>query len=178
MSWRTWRVALAVKAAMGLAGKWRRRLQLPVLGAELVAPFGDAMGFVDCEERDGDGLQPADGILARQAFRGEIEQAVGARARVADDVGLFGGRHGAVQDGGRDAHLGELGGLILHERNQGRDYDGGSAEHEGGELVAERFSAAGGHDDADVAAVEKAAYDALLHRAKRVVTPVAAQGFQ
>jgi hypothetical protein len=58
-----------------------QRAQLAVLGAEFVAPFGDAVGFVDGEERQRHAAQPRDGIVARQALRRKIQQAVSALHR-------------------------------------------------------------------------------------------------
>ncbi len=48
------------------------RAKLPVFGPEFVAPFGDAMRFVDREKRNWYALQPFDGIGPRETFRGEI----------------------------------------------------------------------------------------------------------
>ena len=79
MSCRTRRVALAVKAAIGLIGKMlAQRAQLPVLRPELVAPLRNAMRFVDGEEGDRNALQPADGVLPRQPLRRKIQQPVRA----------------------------------------------------------------------------------------------------
>ena len=52
--------------------------------------------------------------------------------------------------------------LVLHQRYQGRHDDGSAVEDDGGQLVAETFAAAGGHDDKGVVAVQKALYDGLL----------------
>ena len=50
MSCRTRLVALAVNAAMGLSGKFRRsELSCRYSGPEFVAPFGNAVRFVDGE---------------------------------------------------------------------------------------------------------------------------------
>jgi hypothetical protein len=68
-----------------------------------------------------------------------------------------------------------LSGLVLHERDQRGDDDRGSFGNYCGQLVAERFASAGGHDDAGVASGEESADYALLERAEGVVSPVAAQ---
>ena len=44
--------------------------------------------------------------------------------------------------------------LVLHQRDQGRDDEGGAGEHEGGELEDQGLSGARGHDDDGVASVE------------------------
>ncbi len=47
----------------GLIGKAGAKVaQLAVLRTEFVAPFGDAMRFVNGEESDGDAMEPGDGF--------------------------------------------------------------------------------------------------------------------
>ncbi len=57
---------------------------------------------------------------------------------------------------------GELGGLVVHEGDEGGDDEGGASAGDGGELVAEGFSGSGGHDEQDVAAVGGGAADGFL----------------
>jgi hypothetical protein len=73
-----------------------------------------------------------------------------------------------------NAHLRQLRGLILHQGDERRDHDRGAAEHQRGQLIAERLSAAGRHHDAHVMTRQDAAHDTLLRRAKPVVAPVSA----
>src|SRR6185503_9760843 len=49
--------------------------QLPIFRTKLVSPFGDAVGLVDCKQRDGNLLQPIERVFARQSFRRKIQQA-------------------------------------------------------------------------------------------------------
>src|SRR5207244_5540089 len=53
--------------------------------------------------------------------------------------------------------------------------DHGLAQNQRGQLVAQRFAAAGGHYYRHIVAVEQAVYDALLQRAKGIVAPIAPQ---
>ena len=133
------------------------------------------MRFVDGEERDRHALKPSDRILARQALGREIQEPVCAGARVSNHDRLLARRHRAIQNRCRNAHLGQLRGLILHQGDQGRDYYRGASHRERGKLVAERFPAAGRHDDAYVAPGQNAADDALLDGTKPVVAPISAQ---
>ncbi len=72
MSCRTRRVALAVKAAMGLSGKFcAQRAELAVFGAELVAPFRDAVRFVDGEETPAEALCSQATVSCRASRSGE-----------------------------------------------------------------------------------------------------------
>ena len=140
--------------------------ELAVFGAKFVAPFGNAVRLVDGEERQRHAAQPGDGIVARQAFRRKVEQAVLALHRRAHHIALVVGRERAVEQRRRDAHIAELRHLILHERDQRRDHDDGLAQRDRRQLVAERFAAAGRHDDGRIGAGHQALHDALLHGAK------------
>ena len=68
----------------------------------------------------------------------------------------------------RDAQTecGELGDLVLHERDERRDDQRGSAARDGGKLVAERLPRPGGHDQQQVAAGDGGAADRFLVGAK------------
>ena len=68
--------------------------------------------------------------------------------------------------GDAEAACRELGGLVVHECDERTDDERGAAARDGGELVAERFAGAGGHDEQDVAAVGGGAADRLLIRAE------------
>ena len=46
--------------------------ELAIFGTKFVAPFGDAMGFIYREERNGDALQPCDGVGAGEPLGGEV----------------------------------------------------------------------------------------------------------
>ena len=56
--------------------------QLPVFRPELVAPFGDAVRFVNCEERNRHAAQPANRVFPRKTLRREIDQTILARPRL------------------------------------------------------------------------------------------------
>ncbi len=61
-----------------------------------------------------------------------------------------------------EAGGGELGGLVVHEGDEGRDDEGGASAGDGGELVAEALAGSGGHDEEDVAAFGGGSADGLL----------------
>jgi len=58
----------------GLREMLAQGAQVAVFGPELMAPFGDAVSFVDGEKSDGDVLQPADGVRPGEALGREVEQ--------------------------------------------------------------------------------------------------------
>ena len=115
-----------------------------IVGAEVMSPLADAMRLVDREQRDGHFAEHPRETLARRAFGGSVEQVeIAPRQGIADglrilaDAGQRGGAK-AVRLGGTD--------LVLHQRDQRRDDDGGPGAGECGDLVAERLARPGRHD--------------------------------
>src|SRR6266404_9588780 len=151
--------------------------ELAVFGAEFMAPLGNAMGFVDGEKGNGEALQPVHGAAERDALRRQIEQLILAGSGLLEDMGALVRRSGGVQASSGNAHLEELRDLVLHQRDERGDHDGGASVEHGGKLVAERFATAGGHYDTGVAPRSEAADDGFLARAEGFVAPVAVQGF-
>jgi hypothetical protein len=164
----------------GMIGEEAAELaELAVFGAEVVAPLGDAMGFVDGEKGERDLFEPVGGAVHEGALGGDVHEAVFAGDGFLFEFAAVGFDDGAVEKDGGDAHLAELRDLVLHEGDQGGDDHGGAALLEDGrKLVAEGFAAAGGHDDADVAAGGESADDFFLARAEGVVAPVAFEGVE
>jgi hypothetical protein len=138
-----------------------------VVGAEVMAPGADAVGFVDGDEGGlaaGEHLGKAGDA---EAFGGDEEELEGAVEIVA--AGLAGVVAGEAGVDAADAQAvgGELGGLIVHEGDEGGDDErsAGFARKlagDGGELVAEALAGAGGHDEENVAAVGGGAADGFL----------------
>ena len=117
---------------------------LAVFGAEIMAPFADAMRLVNGEEGDVPLLQVVEETGEQQAFGSDIEQPVFALVQTAQTRPRFAGIQGRVQEGRR--HAGGLEGvhLILHQGDERRDHHGEAGADQGGELEAKRFAAAGG----------------------------------
>jgi len=65
--------------------KFAQPAKLAILGAEIVSPFGDAMGLIDREERDGHAAEPGGSAVEGDAFGREIEEAIVALAGAAKD---------------------------------------------------------------------------------------------
>lgn len=123
-----------------------------VIGAEVVSPFGEAVGFVEDPAADfalGDGV--FEGAVT-ELFRGDIEDGDIAGADAAEDIGSFGGGEEAVEGGGEGGSgaADEAIDLVFHEGLEWGDDDCEGAASvvtgESGELVAEGFTAAGGED--------------------------------
>lgn len=101
-----------------------------------------------------------------KAFGGDEEELQAAVEVV--DAGLAGG--GAIQ-AGMDAgdaksERGELGDLVFHERDQGRDDKRSASPGKRRKLVAQRFAGAGGHDEEEIASCDGGAADFFLVGAK------------
>jgi hypothetical protein len=145
--------------------------ELAVFGAEVVAPFGDAVRLVDGEKLHGPLLQAVDEAVEREAFGGDVEQAVLARVEAAVTALRLLGAEGRVHEGGRDAGGAELVDLILHQRDQRRDDDGqaGRGAGESGELETERLPAPVGSTGERVAVGEGRGDDVALQRPEPVV---------
>ena len=157
--------------------KFAEAAKLAILGAEVVAPFGDAMGFVDGEEGNRHAAEPGGRAVEGDAFRRKIEKAVVALAGAAKDETALVARERAIEKSGGDAHLFELRDLVLHQGDQWRNnYHGAPPVEDRGQLVAERLATTRGHHYASVASRSDAPDNVLLAWAERFVAPIAAQG--
>ena len=131
--------------------------QPEVIGPEVVAPLGDAVGLVDHEQAHAHRGHPLEEPRSREALGRHVEQAQLPRRRPAQDVGV--GR--AVLLGVDERHpvaqpaRAERLDLVLHERHKRRDHDGEVVAQQRRELVAERLARAGGHHHEHVAAGER-----------------------
>ena len=67
-----------------------------------------------------------------------------------------------MNSGDAQVECGEFGDLVFHERDEGRDDEGRSAESDGGELIAERLPCPGWHHKQQVAAIYCCAAYCLL----------------
>lgn len=132
-----------------------------VVGAEVVAPLGDAVGLVDGEDGDLTPGEQGERRVEAQPLGGEVQQVELTGDELclhrASLVEVLRGVHEAGTDteGAQGVHL------VLHEGDQRGDHDAGARPDQGGDLVAEGLSATGGHEDDRVAAPD----DVLDHRA-------------
>ena len=145
-----------------------QRADAEVIGTEIVAPLADAMGLVHGNQRDTGAGQHAFGAGRREAFGRDVEQFQGALFEaVPDRIGFFVGIAGG-QRARFNAGLAQATDLVAHQGDQGRDDNSDPIAHQGGQLEAERFAAAGGHDRKDVFAGGHGLHDLGLARPKGV----------
>ena len=143
--------------------------QCPVVGAEVVSPLGDAVGFVDGDE-DGFAFCEHLGEAGNAHSFGGDEEKIEVAGEIITAC-LTGGLtvETAVNTGDTETECGEFLGLVVHEGDEGRDDQSCALTSEGGELVTEGFSGAGGHDEEDVAAFGGGFADLLLVGAEVLV---------
>src|SRR6267154_5822596 len=137
------------------------------------------MRLVDGEERNRHAPKPRWRTIQGDTLGRKVEQPIVALACAAKDGAPLLARKRTIQETSGDPHLLELRHLVLHQRDQRGDHHHRAlrAEH-CGQLVAERFAPASGHDDASIASCRDAPDDVLLARAERLVAPVAMQGLK
>ena len=140
--------------------------KLAIFGTEIVAPFTDAMGFVDGDEGGLPFFEIVEEAGEHEAFGRDVEEFERIVVQAAKAFFGFVGGEGGIEAGREDAAGGELIDLIFHQRDQRRNDDSQAVVEDGGKLEAERFAAAGGQEREGVAAGEDVGDDFLLVRAK------------
>ena len=117
--------------------------QPQIVGPEVVPPFRDAMGFIHGKQRD---PRPLNGLaepFVDEPFRRDVQQPQPARANlVHHGPVLVQGQRGIEPPRG-DAPSHQRVDLILHQGDQRRNDQRQARQQQGGNLVAERFAAAG-----------------------------------
>ena len=160
------------------------RADLAVVAAEVVAPFADAVGLVDGDKGDCEALDRRQESRVRQALRRNVQDLELAAFDAPSNLFLSPKAERVVEEGRVQAQLNELFHLIDHERDQGRDHDGGAAERDGGaaerdggHLVDERFARSGGHHGQHVSLPHDCPDGLLLLWAELIVPEAALQHF-
>ena len=142
-----------------------------------MAPFADAVGLVDGDKGDCEILDGRQESRVRQALRRNVQDLELAAFDAVPNLFLSPKAERVVKESGMQAQLNELPHLVAHERDQGRDHDGGAAERNGGDLVDERFARPGGHDGQHVPLPHDGPDGPFLLRAEPVVPEAALQHF-
>ena len=142
--------------------------QVAVGRPEVVAPLADAVGFVDGDEARTDAGEDVPHPSLDSLGRG-VHQLVAAGLQVGLALAPFLERQARVEKGGTHPQLDEGVDLILHERDERRDHQRGSAEQARRDLVGQRLARAGGHDADAVASSQHRRDDRLLAGAETLV---------
>ena len=147
-------------------------MDFQIAGAEILAPLGDAVGFVHCYQRQRQGLQQGGKARGLQPLWRGIQQLVRSGAQAAVNVLQFFVGEGTVDTGGADAVFLQGQHLILHQGDQRRNDQREPRQHQRGDLVAQRFAAAGGHHGQGVPTAEHGVDDRLLPGTEGVVAEI------
>ena len=141
-------------------------------GTEVVAPLRDAMCLIDHQQADVQVGELHLEHLRVQALGRDIEEVV----VLVDDlvVGLHDllARHAHADEGGLDATFNEVVGLVLHERDEGRHYQGKTSERQARHLERDALAAARGEQSQGVVPGKNGGYNILLQWAEGIVAPV------
>ena len=144
--------------------------ELAIFGAEIVTPFGNAVGFIDSELGDIPLAEEFESAIEEEAFWGGVEESIFASEKSAVAAFGLGGGEGRIDESGGDAAGVEGVDLIFHESDQWGDDHCETWSDEGGELEAEGFSSTGGEEGKDITIGEGIVDDFFLEWAKEVVT--------
>ena len=140
-----------------------------ITGAEVVAPFADAVRLVDSEHRNTDCLQPLRCRTDIESLRRDVQHLDVAALRPHHAVTHLGAAQRAVDERRGNAAALERVDLVLHERDQRRDDHREPARDQRRHLVAERLAAAGREHDERIAASDDALNRAFLPGTERAI---------
>ena len=157
-------------AEPGVREKRRQFGEAAVVGPEIVAPLGDAVGLVDGEARRRKAGEAVQHVRLHQPFRRDVEQAQSALAHLPVGLRRLGPRDRRVERARRHAVEAQCRHLVAHERNQRRDDDGQAFAGERRELVAQGLAGAGRHHRQHILARHQRRDDLRLARPEAVVT--------
>ena len=143
--------------------------ELAILRPEIVAPLTDAMRLVDGNALRTPALEHFLRATEHQPLRRNIEQFVLAAMQSGNAATRFLGIERGVQKSRRGAGRLQRIHLILHQRDQRRHHNREPFAHERRQLIAERFPAAGRHQNQHIPPRQRRINNLLLQRPKRVV---------
>ena len=158
------------------------RKELPYFGnfeigrTEVVAPLGDAVGFVHGQHRHGHSLQVDAEQVGFETFWRHVQKPhLLIEQTVVDGVADLLVGHSRKDGAGFDVPFPQVLHLILHQGDERGDDDAESAQGEGGHLEADGLAAAGGQQGERVPPVQDGEHDVLLQGTERVVAPILLQ---
>ena len=108
--------------ARHLGEHFRQLPQLQVFGAEVVAPLGHTVGFINREQGDFQALQKRQHARLDQALGGQVEHLHFAAPDTRGQVTLLLGAEGGVQGCRRDTEFLQGRNLVVHQRDQRRNH--------------------------------------------------------
>ena len=147
-----------------------------ITGPEVLAPLGNAVGLVHTKEGNLCMQGEIQEIRGQEPLRGHIDDFIHPLPGVVQGLLILPGRQGTVEIRAPDAGLHQSVDLVPHEGDERGDYQGNSREQDAGNLEADGFPRAGGHDPQGVPALEQAFRQGCLPRTEGVVSKHLLQG--
>ena len=147
----------------------QKRRDLQIAGAEILPPLADAVRLIDDDLRDFGVSRKAEKGIRHQPFGRDINDFIGAAPCVIQREHILSGREGAVEIGRAHAVLQQREDLIAHQRNERRNDEGDARQNERGNLIADRFARARGHDGHHVAPAQNRGNRVFLPRTEIVI---------
>ncbi len=139
-----------------------------IIGAKIVPPLAGAMGLVNRQQLDPHRPNRIEKSPAAKPLRHHVEQPKLAGGHPLEPVVLLRRRERAIDEAHRQTQRLELIDLVLHQRDQRRNHQRQPVESQRRQLVAEAFSAAGGHDAKTIVSGKNRRDHLLLPGAKRI----------
>lgn len=127
------------------------------------------MRLIDDDLRDFGVSRKAEKGIRHQPFGRDIDDFIGAAPCVIQREHILSGRKRAVEIGRAHAVLQQREDLIAHQRNERRNDEGDARQNERGNLIADRFARARGHDGHHVAPAQNRGNRVFLPRTEIVI---------
>ena len=143
---------------------FQERPKKPIVGPEVMTPFGNAMGLVDGDQGQADSRDQVSKGFAGGALRRDIDQVQLARLELLDRLGAV-GIGGGERRGPNPERLGGAD-LVVHQGDERRDDERDTLPGQGRHLVAKRLAGSGRHHRQRVAARHDPADHLLLDAAE------------
>ena len=145
-----------------------------IIRAKIVAPFADAMGFIDRQKSHVALSDDFEKLRLPKPFRRDVQQPVPALGDFGVPPLTLFARERRVDERRFDSSGSQRIHLVFHQRDQRRQHQRDSAprqllivvRQQRGDLIAQRFSRTCRHDDQRVAAAENPVDDCGLRSAK------------
>jgi len=143
-----------------------QRLELAIVGAEIVAPLADAMRLVNRDQRQRNTPEQLPEARGRRSFGSDVEKVELTAAKALDGPLAVAVRRG--QRRRANAQCLRAANLVMHQRDQRRNDQRRAFPGERRQLIAERLARAGRHHRQRMLSREHAAHDVLLRAAEGV----------
>ena len=162
----------------GLRQLGQELAELQILGPEVVAPLADAVGLVHGDERTVQIAEQGAKTGEGQALGRDVNQLVLAAGHGAQAPLALVRVQGGGQIGGGQTALFQGGDLVVHQRDERRDDQGGTREQRAGQLIHQALAATGGRHQQQAAGLQQGFDRLALAGTEIFVSQLAQAGIQ